>query len=95
VRRAAYAERMNQGTFRIGHRDRLQIEAQIAEDQKQIAKHPLALVSLYDTLVRLQRWVFGLETQWSAILPSMIVVVSVTLFAWFILLRNVSAPLRV
>jgi ABC-2 type transport system permease protein len=63
--------------------------------QEEIANHPMSLVSLYDTLVRLQRWVFGLETQWSAILPSMIVTVSVTLFAWLILLRNVSAPIRI
>ena len=54
----------------------------------------MSLVSLYDTLVRLQRWIFGLETQWSAILPSMIATVMVTLFAWIVLLRNVSASTR-
>lgn len=70
-------------------------EAEIAEAREEIAKHPMALVSLYDTLVRLQRWVFGLEKEWSAIWPSMLVTVSITLFAWFILLRNVSAPTRV
>jgi hypothetical protein len=81
----------------IGFADRgqRQIEEQIAQAQEEIAKHPMSLVSLYDTLVRLQRWVFGLETQWSAILPSLIVTVSVTLFAWFILLRNVTAPIRI
>jgi hypothetical protein len=55
----------------------------------------MSLVSLYDTLVRLQRWVFGLETQWSAILPSLLVTVSITLIAWFVLLRKVAAPLRI
>ena len=75
--------------------DQRQIEARIAQAREEIAKHPMSLVSLYDTLVRLQRWVFGLETQWSAIVPSMIVTVTVTLFAWIVLFRNVSAPLRV
>jgi len=81
--------------FGFGLRDQRQVEAQIAKAQDEIEKHPMSLVSLYDTLVRLQRWVFGLETRWSAVLPSMIVAVSVTLFAWFILLRRVSAPIRV
>jgi hypothetical protein len=52
-------------------------------------------VSLYDTLVRLQRWVFGLETRWSAVIPSMLVTVLITLFSWVVLLRRVSAPIRV
>lgn len=72
-----------------------QIEAQIALAQERIDQHPMSLVSLYDTLVRLQRWVFGLETKWSAVLPSMVVTAAITLFAWFILLRNVTASIRV
>lgn len=72
-----------------------QIEVQIALEQEKLARHPMSLVSLYDTLVRLQRWVFGLEKEWSAILPSMIVTASITLFAWFVLLRNVTASIRV
>jgi ABC-2 type transport system permease protein len=83
------------GSFGFADLDRRRAEAQIAEAQEEIAKHPMSMVSLYDTLVRLQRWVFGLESQWSAVLPSMIVTVSVTMFAWFILLRKVSAPIRV
>lgn len=75
--------------------DQRQMETRMAQARKEIAKHPMSLVSLYDTLVRLQRWVFGLETQWSAVVPSMIVTVSVTLFAWIVLFRNVSAPIRV
>lgn len=75
--------------------EKIRIEAQIAESQKRIAKHPMSLVSLYDTLVRLQRWIFGLEKDWSAIIPSLLVVVGVTLFAWVVLLRNVSASIRV
>ncbi len=72
-----------------------QIELQIALAQERIARHPMSLVSLYDTLVRLQRWVFGLETKWSAVLPSMVVTAAITVFAWFILLRNVTASIRV
>ena len=75
-------------------REQQRIEARLAQAREEIARHPMSLVSLYDTLVRLQRWVFGLETEWSAVLPSMVVTVLITLFAWFILLRNVSASLR-
>jgi ABC-2 type transport system permease protein len=98
ARRAAYAQWVDQQSgepFGFAGRDQRQIEDQIAEAQKEIAKHPMSLVSLYDTLIRLQRWVFGLETQSSAIVPSVIVAVSVTLFAWLILLRRVSAPIRI
>lgn len=82
---AAGFERFDQG----------QVEARIAEAQERIGRHPLSLVSMYDTLVRLQRWVFGLETQWNAILPAMVVTIALTVFAWAILLRNVSRPIRV
>jgi hypothetical protein len=71
------------------------IEARIAAAQEKIDRHPMSLVSLYDTLVRLQRWVFGLETQWSAIVPSMVTTISITFFAWIVLVRNVSASTRV
>lgn len=81
--------------FGFADPDRQRIEAQIALAQDEIAHHPMSLVSLYDTLVRLQRWVFGLETRWSAIVPSMLVTVLITLFAWSVLLRRVSAPIRV
>ena len=79
--------------FADPHRRR--IEAQIAQAQDEIAAHPMSLVSLYDTLVRLQRWVFGLEPRWSGVIPSMLVTVFLTLFAWAVLLRRVSAPIRV
>ena len=111
VRRTANARRVNQrlhlGPQQYGEmlrhiessdfadRAQRQVDAQLAQAQEEIAQHPMSLVSLYDTLVRLQRWVFGLETRWSAIWPSMMVTVAVTAFAWFILLRNVSAPIRV
>lgn len=71
------------------------LEAQIALAQERIDRHPMSLVSLYDTLVRLQRWVFGLETKWSAVLPSLGVTIAITLLAWVVLLRNVTASIRV
>lgn len=81
--------------FGVANPDQQQMEAQIAAAQDEVAQHPMSLVSLYDTLVRLQRWVFGLETRWSAILPSLIVTVLITLFAWIVLLSKVAAPIRV
>lgn len=89
------SEGLGSGLVDLNQPSHQQLVAEIAQAQDEIARHPMSLVSLYDTLVRLQRWVFGLETRWSAIWPSMLVTVSVTLFAWFILLRNVSAPTRV
>jgi len=75
--------------------DPRQVEARLAEARQEIDAHPLAAVSLYDTLVRLQRWVFGLETRWSAVLPSLVMTVAVTFFAWLVLLRKVAALVRV
>lgn len=75
--------------------DPQQIEDRVTRAREEIDAHPLALVSLYDTLVRLQRWVFGLETRWSSVLPAMAVTASVTLFSWLVLLRKVAALVRV
>ena len=99
ARRTAYdrereANSLNSGRFNFSRIDQQVVEAEIRVAQKEIAKHPLSLVSMYDTLVRLQRWIFGLETRLSVVLPSLIVVVAVTLFSWMVLLRNVSAPIR-
>ncbi len=94
--RRQYEEVLRQAeVFGIAQPDQRQLEAQIAQAQDRIAQHPLSLVSLYDTLIRLQRWVFGLETRWSAILPSLIVTVLITVFAWIVLLKKVAAPIRV
>ena len=71
------------------------LRERLEQSRAEISRHPLSLVSLYDTLVRLQRWIFGLEKQWEAVLPSLIVTILVTIFAWFILIRRVSAPIRI
>ncbi len=54
-----------------------------------------SLVSLYSTIGRVQSWVFGLETDLGRVLPSLavLVIVSVVSFVW--LYRRVSAPVRV
>jgi hypothetical protein len=94
--RRHYEEAMRAAeAFGFADPHRRQVEAQIAQAQAEIARHPMSLVSLYDTLVRLQRWVFGLETRWSTVIPSLLVTVFITLFAWVVLLRRVAAPIRV
>jgi hypothetical protein len=95
--RRQYEEVLRQAeVFGIAQPDQRQVvEAKIAQEQDRIAQHPLSLVSLYDTLIRLQRWVFGLETRWSAILPSLIVTVLITVLAWIVLLKKAAAPIRV
>jgi hypothetical protein len=94
--RRNYEEAMRAAeAFGFSDHHRRRVEAQIAQAQAEIARHPMSLVSLYDTLVRLQRWVFGLEKSWSAVLPSLLVTVLITLFAWGVLLRRVAAPIRV
>lgn len=67
----------------------------LMEEHQRIRNHPLSLVSMYDTLVRLQRWVFGLETESRRIVPAAIMACLVTGFSWIILLRRVAAPIRV
>lgn len=70
-------------------------EQRMMEERERIRNHPLSLVSMYDTLVRLQRWVFGLETDYRRVLPAGILVCFVTGFSWFVLLRRVTAPIRI
>jgi len=52
------------------------------------------LVSLYDTLIKVQSYVFGLETRFGYVAPSFVLLGIITLFSILILLRRVSAPLR-
>lgn len=54
-----------------------------------------SLVSLYSTIGRVQSWMFGLETDFTAIIPSLtlLVIISVVSFVW--LYRRISAPVRV
>ncbi len=54
-----------------------------------------SLVSLYSTIGRVQFWLFGLEKDFMSIVPSlaMLVVMSVVSFAW--LYRRISAPVRI
>lgn len=68
---------------------------ELRQAQAAIEAHPMALVSLYHTLVRLQRWVFGLEQRTVVVIPSAIVAGSITLLAWIVMLRRVVAPIHV
>lgn len=77
------------------HMSPSQSQAEIARLQKQVEEHPMALVSLYHTLVRLQRWVFGLETRAGVIVPSAAVIGAMTFASWIVLMRRVFAPIRV
>jgi hypothetical protein len=53
------------------------------------------LVSLYHTLGNVQSWVFGLERDYSRVLPAILLLLLITGVALVVLVRRVSAPLRV
>ncbi|MGI9517657.1 MAG: ABC transporter permease subunit [Pirellulaceae bacterium] len=53
-----------------------------------------SLISLYSTIGRVQAWVFGLEPEFSSVLPSMIVLALITVLSALWLNRRVSAPVR-
>lgn len=52
------------------------------------------LVSLYDTLGKVQTWVFGLDDRALYALPSMILLIGITVLSLAVLFRRVAAPLR-
>ncbi len=56
---------------------------------------PWSLVSIYSTIGRVQSWIFGLETDVSNALPSIIVLGLITVVAFIWLYRRVSAPVRI
>lgn len=69
--------------------------AALTEEYARVRDHPLSLVSMYHTLVRLQRWIFGLEPNFGRVLPSLLMTLFVTTGSLMILLRRVAAPIRV
>ncbi len=54
-----------------------------------------SLVSLYSTIGRVQSWLFGLETDMTQVLPSMIMLTVVCAVSFVWLYRRVSAPVRI
>ena len=52
------------------------------------------LMSLYHTLREVQVWVFGLQPDFSKVLPSLFLLLAITVLSWSILMRRVTAPLR-
>jgi hypothetical protein len=54
-----------------------------------------SMLSIYHTIGKVQRWIFGLEPDVSNVLPSIMLLGLLTLFALYTLWRRVSAPIRV
>lgn len=53
-----------------------------------------SLISLYHTLGEVQVWIFGLQPDFSKVLPSIVLLSVITVVSWSILMRRVTAPLR-
>ena len=53
-----------------------------------------SLLSLYHTLAEVQVWIFGLQPDFSKVLPSLVLLLAITVLSWSILMRRVTAPLR-
>ncbi|MCP3695849.1 MAG: hypothetical protein GY917_26860 [Planctomycetaceae bacterium] len=53
-----------------------------------------SLTSLYHTLANVQQWVFGLQPSFSKVVPSLGLLIAITVLSWSILMRRVTAPLR-
>ena len=54
-----------------------------------------SLISIYSTIGRVQSWIFGLEMDIQRVLPSIILLVVVSLLSAIWLYRRVSAPIRI
>ncbi len=55
---------------------------------------PWLLASLYNTLGIVLRWIFGVETDFSTVVPALTVVVVLTVVSVAVLYRRISAPMR-
>ncbi len=67
---------------------------QITQNPEQPFESNWTLVSLYNTLYKSQGWIFGLEEKIETVLPSFVMLASITILSLIILYRRVSAPLR-
>jgi hypothetical protein len=54
-----------------------------------------SVISPYHALGEVQSWVFGIEKDFSNVAPEVCAMSTVTLVSLFILMRRVSAPMRV
>ena len=54
-----------------------------------------SLISIYSTIGRVQSWIFGLEMDIQRVLPSMVLLVVVSVVSAIWLYRRVSAPIRI
>ena len=53
-----------------------------------------SLVSLYSTMGKVENWLFGLETSFISVLPSIVTLAAVSIFSLAVLYRQISAPIR-
>jgi len=53
-----------------------------------------SLLSVFHTLGEVQVWVFGLQPDFTKVLPSIVLLTGITVLSWSILMRRVTAPLR-
>jgi len=54
-----------------------------------------SLISIYSTIGKVQSWIFGLEVNSAVVWPSLITLATISLVAFLLLYRRVSAPIRV
>ena len=54
-----------------------------------------SLISLYHTMGRIQTWIFGLESRFSSVLPSILWLLLITVATLSILRRRVTSPIRI
>ena len=62
--------------------------------QQMFVNNSWSLASLYHTLANVQVWVFGLQDDFSKVVPSLASLVGITVLSWSILMRRITAPLR-
>lgn len=57
--------------------------------------NPLALISPYNTLGAVQRWIFGIDPKFANVVPHLSLLVIMTLGAAYILMRRISKPMNI
>ena len=73
----------------------LEEQARIKEMNLMHVDSNFSMLSLYHTIGKAQRWIFGLEPNFLEVLPSLGLLAGLTVFALLVLWRRVSAPIRV
>ncbi len=71
------------------------VVAMLALSAKDLSLERWSLISLYHTLGNVQGWIFGTETNLSAVLEAGGLLTLITLLSWGVLARRVAAPMRI